>query len=49
MYQIVEDISSDRVDQVQVGQMASEFRAKSNELRTSVKEKFNVLKTILKI
>ena len=49
MYQIVDDISADRIDQVQVGQMASEFRSKSNELRGSLKEKFNELKTILKI
>lgn len=49
MYQIVDDISTDRVDQVQVAKMASEFRHKSNELRSSLKEKFNELKTILKI
>ena len=49
MYQIVDDISKDRVDQVQVRQMESEFRHKSNELRNNLKEKFNELKTILKI
>ena len=49
MYQIVDEISRDRVDQVQVNQMASEFRHKSNELKNTLKEKFNELKTILKI
>ena len=49
MYQIIDDISQNRIDQVQVSQMASEFRHKSNELRTNLKEKFNHLKTILKI
>ena len=49
MYQIVDDISQNRIDQVQVSQMASEFRHKSNELRNTLKEKFNQLKTILKI
>ena len=49
MYQIVDEISKDRVDQVQVSQMASEFRHKSNELRNNLKEKFNELKTLLKI
>ena len=49
MYQIVDEISADRVDQVQVNQMASEFRHKSNELKNTLKEKFNELKTILKI
>ena len=49
MYQIVDEISRDRVDQVQVNQMAAEFRHKSNELKNHLKEKFNELKTILKI
>jgi hypothetical protein len=49
MYQIVDDISENRIDQVQVGKMASEFRYKSNELRNSLKEKFNELKIMLKI
>ena len=49
MYQIVDDISKDRVDQVVVTQMAADFKKKSAELRGSLKEKFNELKTILKI
>ena len=49
MYQIVDDISANRIDQQTVGQMASEFRSKSNELKHSLKEKFNELKTLLKI
>lgn len=49
MYQIVDDISQNRVDQAQVNQMNTEFRQKSNELRSNLKEKFNELKMILKI
>ena len=49
MYQIVDDISQNRVDQNVVSKMASEFRAKSNELKQNLKEKFNELKTLLKI
>ena len=49
MYQIVDEISKDRVDQVEVNRMANEFRVKSNELRTHLKEKFNDLKMVLKI
>ena len=49
MYQIVDEISKDRVDQVEVNRMANEFRLKSNELRQHLKEKFNDLKMVLKI
>lgn len=49
MYQIVDDISQNRVDQAHVNQMNTEFRQKSNELRSNLKEKFNELKMILKI
>lgn len=49
MYQIVDDISQNRVDQAVVSKMNSEFRQKSNELRSQLKEKFSELKTLLKI
>ena len=49
MYQIVDDISQNRVDQNVVKKMNTEFRQKSNELRNSLKEKFSELKTLLKI
>ena len=49
MYQIVDDISQNRVDQNVVTRMNSEFRQKSNELKNNLKEKFSELKTMLKI
>lgn len=49
MYQIVDDISQNRVDQNTVTKMNTEFRMKSNELKNNLKEKFNELKTMLKI
>mmetsp|Transcript_17054 Transcript_17054/g.22975 ORF Transcript_17054/g.22975 Transcript_17054/m.22975 type:complete len:87 (+) Transcript_17054:521-781(+) len=49
MYQIVDDISQNRVDQATVSKLNSDFRSKSNELRNNLKEKFAELKTLLKI
>ena len=49
MYQIVDDMSQHRVDQATVTKMNTEFRAKSADLRNSLKEKFSELKTMLKI
>ena len=49
MYQIVDDISQNRVDQNTVTKMNTEFRMKSNELKNNLKEKFSELKTMLKI
>ena len=49
MYQIVDEISQNRIEQVTVSRMASDFKQKSSELRNMVKDKFNELKTLLKI
>ena len=49
MYQIVDDMNEHRVDQASVSKMNEEFKRKSHELRSSVKEKFAELKTLLKI
>ena len=49
IYQLVQETSENRIDQAQVSAMATEFQQKAAELRRTLKDKFNELKTILKI
>ena len=49
IYQLVQDSSENRIDQVKVEEMAAKFTAKTQQMKTQLKEKFIELKTILKI
>lgn len=49
IYQLVQETSENRIDQAQVSAMAAEFQQKAADLRRTLKDKFNELKTILKI
>ena len=44
MYQIVEDLGQNKIDQVQVEKLAKEFETKRNQLNINLKEKFKELR-----
>ena len=49
MYQIVEASSSDKPDEVQVDQILANFKLKSGDLRTQMKNKFKEMRAILNV
>ncbi len=44
MYQIVEDLGQNKIDQLQVEKLAKEFETKRNQLNINLKEKFKELR-----
>ena len=49
MYEIVEDLGKNRIEQRQVEKLAKEFVNKQEKLQKQLKEKFNELRTALKV
>lgn len=49
MYQIVEQSSADKPDEAQVDQLLANFKTKSNDLRTQMKNKFKEMRAILNV
>ena len=49
MYQIVEDLGQNKIDQLQVEKLAKEFETKRNQLNINLKEKFKELRQQLQL